>query len=148
MTKCVIEDGSENFVKLAEIYSLRSLLLRKLQYLESPISEQSAPPTIISEEDAAYSTQCNSRLPNVMSIRNIKFRLFKFRDDNYSFFTSYEILVYKNVRQQLNKLAAFKFHFTIHRFHARVQSSTCTTCGKYLQEIIMAVLTPKLVIKE
>ena len=98
LTKCVIEDGSENFVKLEEIYSWRSLLLRKLQYLGSPIFEQSAPPTIISYEDATYSTQGKSGLPNVMSIRNIKFWLFKFRDDNYSFFTSYDIVVYEIVR--------------------------------------------------
>ena len=32
---------------------------------------------------------------------------------------------------------------TVNRFHARVQSSTCTNYGKYLCESIMAVLTPK-----
>ena len=38
---------------------------------------------------------------------NIKFWLFKFRDDNYSFFTSYDIVVYEIVRSQVNKLAVF-----------------------------------------
>ena len=37
LTKFVLEDGSENFVKLAEIYSWRSLLF--LEYLESPLFE-------------------------------------------------------------------------------------------------------------
>ena len=43
----------------------------------------------------------------------------------------------------LNKLVVCKFYHTVHRFHARVQSPTWTTYGKYLQESIMAVLTPK-----
>ena len=46
-TKCVIEDGSENFVKLAEIYPSRSLLLRNLQYLEPSLFERSAPANTI-----------------------------------------------------------------------------------------------------
>ena len=40
LTKCVLEDVSENFVKLSEIYPCQSLLLRKLQYLELPLFEQ------------------------------------------------------------------------------------------------------------
>ena len=43
LTKCVLEDGSENFIKLTEIYPWQSLLVRKLQYLESPLYERSAP---------------------------------------------------------------------------------------------------------
>ena len=46
-TKCVIEDGSENFAKLAEIHPSRSLFLRKLQCLESSLFERSAPPNTI-----------------------------------------------------------------------------------------------------
>ena len=33
--------------------------------------------------------------------------------------------------------------YTVHRFHAKIQSLTCTTYGKYLQESITSVLTPK-----
>ena len=66
-----------------------------------------------------------------------------FDNDNYSFFSSCEIVVGKNVREQLNKLVVCKFYLTVHRFHVSVQSPTCTTYGKYLQESITAVLTPK-----
>ena len=59
--------------------------------------------------------------------------------DNYSFFGSHETAAGKNVNS--NKLVVSKFHLTVHRFHARVQSSTCTTYGKYLRERIMALLT-------
>ena len=34
LIKCVLEDGSNNIVKFAEIYPRLRLLLRKLQYLE------------------------------------------------------------------------------------------------------------------
>ena len=47
------------------------------------------------------------------------------------------------VRRQLSKLVVRKFCLTICRFHASVQSPTCTTYGKYRRESIMAVLTPK-----
>ena len=40
-------------------------------------------------------------------------------------------------------LVHMKFYLAVHHFHARVQSSPCTTYGKYLLESIMAVLTPK-----
>ena len=40
-------------------------------------------------------------------------------------------------------LFACKFYITVRHFHARVQSSTCTTYGKCLGESIMPVLTPK-----
>ena len=36
------------------------------------------------------------------------------------------------------------FYRTVHHFFARVQSPTCTTCGKFLLKSIMAVLTLKL----
>ena len=45
-----------------------------------------------------------------------------------------------------NKLVICKFYLTLHLFHARPKSLTCTTYGKYLREGIMAVLTPKSVI--
>ena len=48
LTKNIRENDSGNFVKLAEIYPWRSFLLRKLQYLDSPLFERSAPPNIIS----------------------------------------------------------------------------------------------------
>ena len=70
---------SEDFVKLAEIYPWQNLLLRKLQYLES----------------SPFLTKCSTKynclgiykifniqltgLSNVISIRNNKFWLFKFR---------------------------------------------------------------------
>ena len=41
------------------------------------------------------------------------------------------------------KLGGCSFYLTVHRFHARVQSLTCTTYGKYLWENIMTVPTPK-----
>ena len=69
-----------------------------------------------------------------------------FNIDNYSFCSSCEIVVSKNVKQLLNKLAS-KFDRTVHRFHARVESPTCTIYVKYLRESIMAVLTPKSEIK-
>ena len=59
------------------------------------------------------------------------------------FFSSYALGKY--VRQQL--LVTCKFYLTVHRFHDRVQSSTCIANGKYLQKSTMAVLTPILGIK-
>ena len=53
----------------------------------------------------------------------INFDYSNFKIDNYSFFSSYEIIVGKNVN-----------------------SSTCTAYGIYLRESIMTVLTPKSVI--
>ena len=58
-----------------------------------------------------------------LSIGNNKFQLFKFR-------------------RKLNKLVVCKFYLIVHRFHARAQSLTCTTYGKYLRGSIMTVLTP------
>ena len=46
LAKCVLEDDSDNFVKLTEIYLWRSLLLRMLQCLESLLSERSTPPNL------------------------------------------------------------------------------------------------------
>ena len=45
--------------------------------------------------------------------------------------------------RMLTKKNACKFYLTVHRFHARVQSSTCTTYSKYLRKNIMTMLTPK-----
>ena len=42
-----------------------------------------------------------------------------------------------------NKLVVCKFYLTVHRLHARVQNSICTTYGKYLRESKMAMLTLK-----
>ena len=42
-----------------------------------------------------------------------------------------------------NYKLAYKFYITVRRFHARIQSSICTTYGKCLRESIMAVLTRK-----
>ena len=42
-----------------------------------------------------------------------------------------------------NKLIVCKFYLIIHHLHARVQSLTCTTYGKYLRESIIVVPTPK-----
>ena len=39
LTRCVLDYGSENSVKLTEIYPCWSLHLRKLKYLESPLFE-------------------------------------------------------------------------------------------------------------
>lgn len=41
--------------------------------------------------------QYTFRLPNVISMRHNKFWLFNFDIDNYSFFSSFEIVVGKNV---------------------------------------------------
>ena len=54
-----------------------------------------------------------------------------------SFFSSYEIVIGKNVREELDKFVVCKFYLIAHCFHARVQSPTCTTYGKYLLENIM-----------
>ena len=48
LTKYILENDSESFVKLAEIYPRQSLLLRKLQYLDLPLFKRGAPPSIIS----------------------------------------------------------------------------------------------------
>ena len=56
-----------------------------------------------------------------------------------SFFSSYEIVIGKNVREELDKFVVCKFYLIVHCFHARVQSPTCTTYGKYLLENVMAV---------
>ena len=42
-----------------------------------------------------------------------------------------------------DKTAVCKFYLAVYRFHARVQTLTCTTYDKYLRENIMAVLTSK-----
>ena len=47
LTKYVLEDDFENFVKVAVIYPWRSLLLRKLQYFESLLFERSTSTNII-----------------------------------------------------------------------------------------------------
>ena len=67
---------------------------------------------------------------------------------NYSYFdiNSYSYLVHMKLlkgRSKKNKLFAYKFYLAVHCFHARDQLSTCNTYGKYLQKIILAVLTPK-----
>ena len=54
--------------------------------------------------------------------KEYKFPLFKFRHRKLLLFSSYEIVVGKNVRQQLNKTVVYKFYLTVHRFNARVQS--------------------------
>ena len=51
------------------------------------------------------------------------------------FFRRFEVVVGKHVVRM--------FYLTVHRFRARVQSPTCTTCGIFLLECIMAVQTPK-----
>ena len=45
LTKCVLEDIFENFVK--NLFMTQGLLLRTLQYLESPLFQRTAPPSII-----------------------------------------------------------------------------------------------------
>ena len=77
----------------------------------------------------------------------IKFDYLNFYINDYFFLSSYEITVDENFRQQLNKLLVCQFYLTDHSFHIRVQSPISTTCSKYLQESIMAVPTPKSVIK-
>ena len=39
-------------------------------------------------------------------------------------------------------IVVYKFYLTVQRFHAKVQSSTCTTHRKYLVESIMGILLP------
>ena len=43
----------------------------------------------------------------------------------------------------VKKLVYIKLYLTVHRFHARVQSSACSAYGKYQRKSIMAVLTPQ-----
>ena len=42
---------------------------------------------------------------------------------------------------EINLLFA-SFYLTVYQFHAKIQSSTCTTYSKYLRGSIMVVQTP------
>ena len=55
-----------------------------------------------------------------------------------------EVIVAKILDSNWNKFVIYKFYTTVRCFHARDQSSTCTTYGKCMLKSIMAALTPKL----
>ena len=62
----------------------------------------------------------------------VSFDYSNFDIDNYSFFSSREIVVGKNVNE--NKFVVCKFYLTVHRFHARskvqLAPPTVNICGK------------------
>ena len=69
--------------------------------------------------------------------------LIKISTSIISFFSSYEIAVGKNVKQQPQQTCLQVLSCTVHHFHSRVKSPICTAYGKYLPESITAVLTLK-----
>ena len=81
----------------------------------------------------------------MITVRNKK----KFDDSNFDiesyFFRQCEVVVGNKIRD-INFFVCMFYH-TVHHFLARVQSPTCPTNKKCLQENIMAMLTPKLGIR-
>ena len=128
-TKCILEDSSENFVELAEIYPWRSLLGVATFWTNRSVKYNFL--EIYEIFNINIGTNLDCRMWFQYGIINFGFS--NFNIDDYSFCSLCEIVVSKNVRQLLHKLAC-KFYRTVHRFHARVESPTCTIylniCGK------------------
>ena len=116
LTKSALEDYSwqicsEKFVKFAEEHPWRSLLLRKLQNLEFPLLWTKCSAKYILGIYKIFNITSSINLDCQMQFqcRIISFNYLNFDIDNYRFFSSYEIAVGKNVRQELKQTFYLQF---------------------------------------